>query len=244
MKPLCSIFMPAFNAGSTISQVFNRIPKETWAQIHAVFIINDGSSDNTIEVVNQLKNTYEKIQLYNFEKNQGYGGAVNKGIELCLESDCTYICCLHADGQYPSEKISEFLTFMEKNNTDILQGSRHKAGTALEGGMPLYKYIAGKVLVFFENLVFDLNMTDYHSGFMFYRKMTIRNLPINKLSCSFDIDLEIIALAKTRNLKISELAIPTRYADEESYLNPITYGLRVLRILYRYIVGYYKRLNN
>ncbi len=237
----CSIFIPAFNAEKTISTVLMRIPAETWDHIVKVIVINDGSQDNTANSVNQLKGKFPSLELFSFESNQGYGRAVSKGIELCLESNSNYIVCLHADGQYPPENITEFLSYMHKNNIDLLQGSRHKNNTALSGGMPLYKYTAGKCLVFLENRVFGLQMTDYHSGFLLYSRNALIKIPFNQLSGSFDFDLEMIATAKCKGLIISELGIPTQYHDEKSYLNPVTYGLRVLIVLIKYIIGSYKK---
>ena len=165
--------------------------------------------------------------------------AVRKGIELSQSVDPEFCVCLHADGQYPPEKIDEFIRFMVTNGVDLLQGSRHKAGTALRGNMPLYKYFFGKLLVFLENMIFGLRITDYHSGYLFYSRKALSKIPFEQLSSSFDFDLEVIASARARNLKIEELAIPTHYGNEKSYLNPISYGLRVLRVLFRYAVGAY-----
>ena len=58
-------------------------------------------------------------------------------------------------------------------------------------------------------------------------------------SDSFDFDLEAIAAARARGLAVGEAPIPTHYGDEISYLNPITYGLRVLRVLWRFKRGDY-----
>jgi len=239
MKPSCSIFIPAYNAEKTISSILMRITHETWEHISKIVVIDDGSQDNTVSIITQLKDKFTKLELLSFDINQGYGKAVSKGMELCLKSDCDYIVCLHADGQYPPEKIDEFLYHMQNNKIDILQGSRHKAGTALEGGMPLYKYLAGKMLVWLENQIFGLKMTDYHSGFIVYSRNALSKIPFQYMSNSFDFDLEIIAMANKRNLVISELAIPTCYGDEKSYLNPVIYGLRILKILFKYKAGYY-----
>ncbi len=106
--------------------------------------------------------------------------------------------------------------------------------------MPLYKLIAGKILTFIENRVFKLSMTDYHSGFLVYSRQAMEKIPFSYLSTSFEFDLEVIASAKAMGLWIAELPIPTRYADEKSYLNPIVYGLRVLLVLIKYMSGMYR----
>ena len=158
----------------------------------------------------------------------------------CKESACDFVVCLHADGQYPPESIPESIDDMVRNGIDILQGSRIASGTALSGGMPFYKYIAGKILTFFENIVFNLTMTDYHSGFLVYSRKALDTLPFHWLSRSFDFDLEVIASARSSGLRIAEIPIQTRYADERSYLKPMTYGLRVLRVMVKYSMGMYR----
>lgn len=241
-QPYISIFIPAYNVESHLAQVIRRLPSDALERIKSIHIINDGSKDKTSEVAEQLVKSNKQISLFNNVKNLGYGPTVQKGIELCLKDESEVIVCLHGDGQYSPEYIMRLVEKVQE--FDIVQGSRHAHGTALEGGMPLYKYIAGKVLTWLENLAFGLNQTDYHSGYLAYSSKTLKVLPINKLSNSFDFDLELIACARSNGLRIGEVGIPTRYADEESNLNPINYGLRVLRVIFRYLIGYYARLSH
>ena len=87
---------------------------------------------------------------------------------------------------------------------------------------------------------FGLETTDYHSGFMLYSRRATSQIPFEELSHYFDCDLEVIASARACGLVVDELGIPTRYADEESHLNPIWYGLRCLRVMLRYRLGRYR----
>jgi glycosyltransferase involved in cell wall biosynthesis len=237
--PNLCVFIPAYNAEQTLPGVIGRISEQDWKLIRLLSVIDDGSNDGTADYVANLAKENRKIVLFSLSHNEGYGMAVRKGIELCRSIDPDFCVCLHADGQYPPEKIGQFVSFMAKNSIDILQGSRHKGGTALRGNMPFYKYVFGKLLVLIENKVFGLRMTDYHSGYLFYSRRALNTLPLERFSSSFDFDLEVIAAARARRLNIEELAIETRYGDEKSYLNPVTYGLRVLGVLVRYIAGAY-----
>lgn len=239
-----SIFMPAYNAHKTLESVLDRIDEKSWKQIQSFWIINDGSVDKTGELIDIISKSNSKVKPIHFQDNQGYGNAVRKGLSLCKEDGCEIAICLHADGQYPPEVISEFSNYMLINKIDILQGSRLASGTALQGGMPLYKLIAGKVLTFFENKTFHLHMSDYHSGFLLYSRKALDTIPFQLLSKSFDFDLEVIACARAKGLRIHELPIPTRYAQEKSYLNPITYGLRVVKVMIKYKKGFYHHLVN
>jgi hypothetical protein len=103
---------------------------------------------------------------------------------------------------------------MAAKGIDVLQGSRHLDGGARKGGMPRYKIVAGKVLTWMENRAFDVSMIDYHSGFLLYSRRAVETIPFDRLSHYFDFDLEVIACARARGLRVAELGIPTRYAGE------------------------------
>ena len=236
-----AIFIPSYNAARTLPAVFERISPELWDATEGVFVINDGSQDDTDAVVEKLAQDQPKIRLISRQPNRGYGTAVRDGLRHCVEkTDAEYMVCLHADGQYPPESVLPFVAHMTEHGVDVLQGSRHKDETALEGGMPRYKWLAGKILTWMENRTFGLEMTDYHSGFMLYSRRAGSEIPFDQLSTYFDFDLEVIASARARGLVVDELGIPTRYADEESHLNPIWYGLRCLRVMLRYRMGAYR----
>jgi hypothetical protein len=74
---------------------------------------------------------------------------------------------------------------------------------------------------------------------LIYGRRALDKIPFAQLSDSFDFDLEVIAAAQARGLAVGEAPIPTHYGGEISYLNPLTYGLRVLRVLWRFKRGAY-----
>jgi hypothetical protein len=105
--------------------------------------------------------------------------------------------------------------------------------------MPAYKRLGNAVLNRIENRVLGLGLTDYHSGYLVYGSRCLQNIEFAKLSNTFEFDLEVIASARARGYDVREYPIPTHYGDEVSYLNPATYGVAVLRTLYRYKRGFY-----
>lgn len=239
VDPTVSLFIPAYNAATHIRTVIDRIPPQLWRLIRTVWIINDGSIDGTDAVIEALSHRHEAIHPVHWTVNRGYGAAVRQGLSLCKDDGCDYAACVHADGQYPPEAVSEFVEAMRSQAIDLMQGSRIASGTALSGGMPLYKYIAGRLLTVLENATFGLRMSDYHSGFLVYSRRALVSLPFHRLSESYDFDLEVIASARARHLSIGELPIPTRYAGEVSHLQPVSYGCRVLWVLAKFLAGYY-----
>ena len=146
---------------------------------------------------------------------------------------------VHADGQYSPEVLPALLAALDERRLDLLQGSRVAGGQARAGGMPLYKIGGNWALGQLERRVFNLPLTDFHSGYLIYGSRALAQIPFARLSDSFDFDIEVIATARARGFAVGEAPIPTHYGDEISYLNPLTYGLRVLRVLWRYRRGIY-----
>ena len=146
---------------------------------------------------------------------------------------------LHADGQYAPELLPELLAPLENGEADVVQGSRMLSNSALKGGMPVYKYLANRALTWVENLAFGLNMGEYHSGYMLYSRLCLESFPYDRLSDTFHFDGEMILMAAKRKLRIREIAIPTRYADEKSHLKPVQYGFDVLRVVWKDYRGGY-----
>jgi glycosyltransferase involved in cell wall biosynthesis len=233
------IVMPAYNAGKTIERVFERIPGPVRSRVERYVVVNDGSKDDTQEAIHRLQSKIDGLVPLRHEVNRGYGAAEKTLLNYAVREGANVAILLHSDGQYSPEKIPDLLALFDKNQADIAMGSRMLSGGALAGRMPLYKFVANKTLTAIENWAFQLNMAEYHSGFMVYSRRALEAIPFNKLSDSFDFDLEMIVMAKVKNLRIREIAIPTIYADEVSHLKPIQYGLNVLNVVWDYKRGKY-----
>jgi len=236
------IIMPAYNAGKTIERVFARIPDHVKKRVRQYVVVNDGSSDDTDAALDRLEKQYPDLAVLKHEKNLGYGAAEKTLLNYALKEGAEIAILLHSDGQYSPEKIPDLIKPFDNNQADIVQGSRMKGGGALKGGMPLYKFAANKALTFIENLSFGMKMAEFHSGYMLYARKALLEIPFNKLSDSFDFDLEMLVMAKIKGLRIVEVPIPTIYASETSHLNPVKYGFDVLAVVRDYLGGKYHRL--
>ena len=233
------VLMPAYNAGSTIERVFDRIPPEARARIRRYVVVNDGSKDDTAEALRRLESRFPNLVVLTHEKNRGYGETEKTLLRYALKDNAGVGILLHSDGQYSPEKIIELLVPYDNDTADMVQGSRMLGGGALKGGMPLYKYVANKALTAIENMAFGMSLAEYHSGYMLYSRKAIQTIPWENLSASFDFDLEMIVLARVKGLRIAEIAIPTIYAGEKSHVRPIKYGFDVLSVIRDYKRGKY-----
>jgi glycosyltransferase involved in cell wall biosynthesis len=233
------VLMPAYNAGTTIEKVFARIPPEARQRIRRYVAVNDGSSDDTADALERLQREFSNLVVLTHPSNRGYGEAEKTLLRYALREGAGAGVLLHSDGQYSPEKIVELLGPFDRDTADLVQGSRMLDGGALRGGMPLYKFAANKILTAIENSAFGMKLAEYHSGYMLYSRKALETIPFEKLSASFDFDLEMIVLARVKGLRIAEVAIPTIYAGEKSHLNPIKYGCDVLSVVWNFKRGKY-----
>jgi glycosyltransferase involved in cell wall biosynthesis len=232
------VVIPAFNAARHLPGVVARVVAASLPDLERIVVVNDGSTDSTATCVQSLPRVRCAVELIDRPRNGGYGASMKDGLRSARASDPEIVACVHADGQYSPEVLPALVDAMRARRLDLLQGSRIASGTALSGGMPVYKYLANAMLNRIENHTLGLAMTDYHSGYLVYGRRALA-LPTAALSDSFDFDLEVIATARAHGLAVAEAPVPTHYGDEESHLNPITYGLRVLRVMWNFRRGRY-----
>lgn len=233
------VVVPAFNAARHLGEVIERVHAANPPGWTRLVVVDDGSTDDTLAVARALAADRPRVTVVARACNGGYGAAMKTGLQAARAGGATCAASIHADGQYSPEVLAGLLRMREARGLDLVQGSRVAGGGALEGGMPLYKYVGNWLLNKVERRVFALPLTDFHSGYLVYGPRALAALPFGRLSDSFDFDMEVIAAARSRGLAVGEEPIPTRYADEISHLNPVTYGLRVLRVMWRYKRGAY-----
>lgn len=236
-----AVIIPSYKAEKTLPGVLDRIPDPFWQDGLAI-IINDGSPDRTGEVAENLKTKWPGLIVEHHNPNQGYGAGVKTGFRRALAEDCAVCAIIHADGQYAPEKVLDLIAPIERGEALLVQGSRMVGGGAREGGMPLIRYIPNKALTLLENIAFGTNYAEFHSGYMIYSAELIRKIPYESLQNNYNIDAEMMLCAHILGHRAAELPIPTRYDDETSSLDPIPYGMNVLRMVGRHLAGHYRRL--
>ena len=138
---------------------------------------------------------------------------------------------LHPDYQYSPRLIPSMADLIATNTYSVVLGSRILGKGALKGGMPLYKFIANRVLTSIQNLLLNAKLSEYHTGFRAFSRELLETLPILENSDDFVFDNQMIAQAVMFGFRIGEISCPTKYFEEASSINfkrSVEYGLGVL----------------
>ena len=232
------IFIVAYNALTTLSNVLKRITPDVWRNVEQVVVFDDASPDATYELaVGILAMTnLPKLKVIKHAKNLGYGGNQKAGYRYFIEQGYDIVVLLHGDGQYAPELLSHMYAPLVQGEADAVFGSRMMKdfGGPLKGGMPLYKYVGNRVLTAFENRALGLHLTEFHSGYRAYNVHALARINLNKLTDDFHFDTEIIIKLHHQNFRIKEVPIPTFYGDEICRVNGLKYAKAIVRAVHRY----------
>ena len=224
-----AIYIPAYNAASTLPRVLERIPAHLKEVVEEVFVVDNHSSDSTnlVAIGYRAVNGMHNLQVIRNERNEGYGGSQKIAYTRTIDRGYSGIGMLHGDAQYAPELLESLMFPVATGQADMVFGSRMK-GDPLKGGMPLHRYLGNKALTWMQNKILGMNLSEYHSGYRVYSASALKQIPFGRLSSDYHFDTEIIILMKHFNMRIAEVEIPTHYGDEENYVNIWKYGTQVL----------------
>lgn len=192
--------LPAYNEGASIGKVVSK----TMDYVDHVIVIDDGSSDKTIENANKAGALVLKHII-----NRGVGAATWTGIQAALKLDADIIVTIDADGQHLPEKIPSLIRPILENNADVVIGSRFKDNI---DRMPFIKKIGNTLLSKITYLFYGINIIDTQSGFkaLSQKAASQINISIDRYGfCS-----ELIGEIRKKNLRFVEVSIPTIYLNE------------------------------
>ncbi|MGE5503053.1 MAG: glycosyltransferase, partial [Actinomycetota bacterium] len=238
------VFLLAYNAERFIADTMSRIPAELAEFDSHLLVIDDASKDRTVEVAAEYCRSHPMplpVTVLRNPVNQGYGGNVKLGMHYAIQNGFDAICLIHGDGQYPPEKLPQFVRPILDGEADAVFGSRMMNQLdALKGGMPLYKFVGNKVLTRFENWVLGTSLSEFHSGLRLYSVAALKRLPFHANANDFHFDTEIIIQLHFAGMRIKEFPIPTRYGEETSHVNGFKYAWDVVK---QAILGQMQRLS-
>jgi glycosyltransferase involved in cell wall biosynthesis len=223
------VVMPAYNAERTLVRTYNEIPPSFRDD---AILVDDASSDRTAEVARGLG-----VRVIVHPRNRGYGGNQKTCYHAALGAGADVVVMVHPDHQYDARVIPELVEPIRRGEVDAVFGSRMLGGRPLEGGMPMWKYVANVCLTAIANIVFRRFLTEIHSGFRAYSRRYLQTVQFDRNSDDFIFDTQIIAQGMACGLRFREVPITTRYFPEASSINfrrSVVYGFGILRVLFSY----------
>ncbi|MDD2785445.1 MAG: glycosyltransferase family 2 protein [Patescibacteria group bacterium] len=197
-----SIIIPVYNEEKTVEALLRKVNgvRLSDGTTKEIIVVNDGSTDGTVNVLNRLKSELNFI-LLQMDKNRGKGSAIREGIKH-VTGDYTVI--QDADLEYDPQDLNNILSFAMQNNSPVVYGSRR----LLKGNSQyaaLAFYIGGVFLSWLTNVLYAQNITDEPTCYKMFKTDLIKSLP---LTCErFEFCPEVTALIAKKGIKIPEVPI-------------------------------------
>jgi len=225
-----TIVLPAYNAELTLEKTYKEIPFDI---VDEVILVDDRSSDKTVEVGQQLGIKH----IVKHDENKGYGGNQKSCYNKALDLDSDIVVMLHPDYQYTPKLIHSMCYMIANDLYQVVLGSRILGKGALKGGMPWYKYVANRLLTLSQNILMNQKLSEYHTGYRAFSKEVLQSIDYNINSDDFVFDNQMLAQIFYAGYEIAEITCPTKYFDEASSINlarSAKYGMGVLGVSFAY----------
>ncbi|HMH31406.1 MAG TPA: glycosyltransferase family 2 protein [Puia sp.] len=220
------VVLPAYNAALTLQKTYHEIPFDI---VDEVVLVDDKSRDNTVALAKELGIAH----IIQHETNKGYGGNQKSCYRKALELGADIVIMLHPDYQYTPKLIPSMSWLIANNVYQVVLGSRILGKGALHGGMPLYKYVFNRMLTFFENVLLNQKLSEYHTGYRAFSREVLERINYEANSDDFVFDNQMLSQILYLDYEIAEVTCPTKYFEEASSINfsrSMKYGLGVLKV--------------
>jgi glycosyltransferase involved in cell wall biosynthesis len=187
-----SVLVPVFNEQDTIRHVLRRI-SELGPMLKEIIVVDDGSTDETPEILAEVARRQPQVCVVRFDRNRGKTAAVAEALQRATGQ---VLIIQDADLEYDPAEIPDVISPIVSGTADVVYGSRFLVRRAARV-LYFYHYLANKSLTFLSNLLTNRNMTDIETCYKAFRAGVIK--PLNLSSKGFGMEVEITAMVcKTR----------------------------------------------
>lgn len=205
------VILPAYNAARTLEATFRELPRDI---VDDVILTDDASRDGTVELSRRLG-----ITTFRHDRNLGYGGNQKTCYREALKRGADIVVMVHPDYQYTPRLVTAMESLIAFDVYDAVLGSRILGKGALQGGMPIHKYVANRVLTLLQNLMLTQKLSEYHTGYRAFSRRVLETLPLEENADGFVFDNQMIVQLFRFGFRVGEVSCPTRYFPEASSIN-------------------------
>jgi glycosyltransferase involved in cell wall biosynthesis len=229
--PFYSIIIPAYNEaeriGASLDRILSYIAESRWSA--EVIVVNDGSRDNTSEVVQEYSVRNPIIRVLENPGNRGKGYSVRNGM---LNASGQVLLFTDADLSSPIEEANKLFAVIESGQADVAIGSRYLQSELQTRKQPLHRRMLGRAFNGALRMILGLSYVDTQCGFKAFNRKAVTTIFPNMKIERWGFDPEILFLARRYGLRVAE--VPVSWAhDHRSKISPMRDGTRMLGELLR-----------
>lgn len=190
------VIIPAYNNGRTLKSLI----RATLSYTTRIIVVNDGSNDNTAELLREFK---DKIQIISYAKNRGKGAALKKGLLKAGELGYEYVITLDADGQHDPAEIPKFLEALTPGEKVMMIGNRDMNGPHI----PKKSIFGRKFSNFWVKLETGRELMDTQSGYRLYTVAAMNQFRFMTVKYDFELESLVRWVWRGYPVKIVDIAV-------------------------------------
>jgi glycosyltransferase involved in cell wall biosynthesis len=195
-----SVIMPVYNERATLRAVVERVLSVSNMNLELI-CVDDGSKDNSREILAELQKKYPQIRVFLQPQNMGKGAALHRGIQ---EATGDFVLIQDADLEYDPSDYPLLLEPLIQNKADVVYGSRFLGG-APHRVLYFWHSVGNKILTLISNCLTNINLTDMETCYKAFRREVIQSIPLEEKR--FGFEPEITVKVAKRQLRIYEVGI-------------------------------------
>ncbi len=197
------VILPAYNEATRIRPVLEAIAERGYNMV----VVNDGSSDNTLEVIKDVKRQYpDNVHIFSLMINRGVGVATQTGFDAVFKFNPKYVVSMDSDGQHSADDLDNVITPLVKGEAEAVIGVRPLKD------MPFTRNFANAVMNLLTRIFYKVNVSDSQTGFRAITADALRKIDIN--ARGYLISSEFIREVNDNNIPFAEVPIQTIYTPE------------------------------
>lgn len=197
--------LPVFNEVDSVDAVLNEVRRHS----QHVLVVDDGSTDGTLELLQQRSDIYLEVHA----RNQGYGAALDTAFQYAAQHEFDVVVTIDCDGQHEPQRIPRFVEVCSNDDIDIVSGSRYLKKYDYDNEPPAQRRLINQVITGEINEQLCLHLTDAFCGFKAYRVEALKKLELTEPGYAMPLELWVQAAAA--DLTIVEIPVPLIYLDEK-----------------------------
>lgn len=214
------VVVPAYNAAKYLDELIPRL--RTYVCDENLLFINDGSTDNTLELLKK-----HKVRHINFPVNQGKGAALMAGFRYAIRESYRSVLTIDADLQHLPEEIPPFYAL--DNGNRLIMGTRNISRSV----MPFDRWLTNNLTSLIISIFSTCRVRDSQSGFRLIPSSVLKAIDLK--TTRYDLESEVLFKAGVVGCDIAEVAITTVYEGSESFINPLVDTGRFIKQIWKRI---------
>lgn len=199
------IIIPTYNNASKINEVIDNV----FNYCKNIIVVNDGSTDNSENILNE----YHNIHIITYPINKGKGYAIKKGFKKALELNFDYVITIDSDGQHNPANITDFINKNIESDNSLIIGSRN----IVKGKISKKSSFANNLSNFWFYVTTGIKLDDTQSGYRLYPINKMRHF--NLLTRRYEFELEVMVKASWHHIPITSIPVEVIYPPENERIS-------------------------